>query len=99
MSLSTCFNSIEPETKACAGIASFYFFCCAEVEQSMSMQALLSTLRCVECASRGIIARNVTGRPANRAGVRSTLKTVDRQKMTAEEEKIALVAVVAVKEE
>ena len=45
------------------------------------------------------IARNVTGRPANRAGVRSTLKTVDRQKKTVEEEKIALVAVVAVKEE
>ena len=45
------------------------------------------------------IARNVTGRPANRAGVWSTLKTVDRRKMTAEEEKIALVAVVAVKEE
>ena len=45
------------------------------------------------------IARNVAGRPANRAGARSTLKTVDRRKMTAEEEKIALVAVVAVKEE
>ena len=43
--------------------------------------------------------RNVTGRPANRAGVRSTLKTVDRWKMTAEEEKIVLVAVVAVKED
>ena len=42
---------------------------------------------------------NVTGRPANRAGARSTLKTVDRRKMTAEEEKIALVAAVAVKEE
>ena len=45
------------------------------------------------------IARNVTGRQANGAGARSTLKTVDRRKMTAEEEKIALVAVVAVKEE
>ena len=44
------------------------------------------------------IARNVTGRPANRAGARSTLKTVDHRKMTAGEEKIALVAVVAVKE-
>ena len=41
----------------------------------------------------------MTGRPANRAGARSTLKTVDRRKMTAEEEKIALVAFVAVKEE
>ena len=47
----------------------------------------------------GHIARNMTGRPLNRAGVRSTLKTVDRRKMTAKEEKIALVAVVAVKEE
>ena len=37
------------------------------------------------------VARNVNGRPANRAGARSTLKTVDRGKMTVEEEKIALV--------
>ena len=44
------------------------------------------------------IARNVTGRPANRAGARSTLKTVERRKMTAEEEKIALLTFVAVNE-
>ena len=51
---------------------------------------------------KSVIGGNVTGRPANRAGARSTLKIVDRRKMTAEEEKFALVVVVvvvAVKEE
>ena len=43
------------------------------------------------------IARNVTEGPATRAGVRSTLKTVDQGTMMAEEEKIAVVAVIAVK--
>ena len=43
------------------------------------------------------IARNVTEGPATRAGVRPTSKTVDHGKMMAVEEKIAVVAVVAVK--
>ena len=39
------------------------------------------------------IARNVTEELATRAGVWSTLKTVDHGKMMAEEEKIAVVEV------
>ena len=43
------------------------------------------------------MARNVTEELATRAGVWSTLKTVDHGRMMAEEEKIAVIAVVAVK--
>ena len=60
----------------------------------------LSTMpsyRCFEAYCIAYIARNVTEGPATHAGMRSTLKTVDHGKMMAEEEKIAVVAVVAVK--
>ena len=49
------------------------------------------------CRRSADIARNVTEGPATRAGVRPTLKAVDHGKMMALDEKIAFVAVVAVK--
>ena len=60
----------------------------------------LSTMpsyRCFEAHCITYIAGNVTEGPATHADVRSTLKTVDQGKMMAEEEKIAVVTVVAVK--
>ena len=47
-------------------------------------------------AVRILIARSVTEGPATREDVRSTLKTDDHGKMMADEEKIAVVAVVSV---